>query len=129
MVVFADVASALKDRTAAAALYERLLPWTHLYSSSGLTFYGALGRSAGRLAHLLGAFEDASHHFDQALVLDRRIPCAFFAAQTEADYAGLLFDAGDVGRSRAMAQDALGAARQGGFAGVERRASEILSRQ
>jgi DNA-binding SARP family transcriptional activator/tetratricopeptide (TPR) repeat protein len=91
MSLLAETAVLLHESQAAAALYRQLLPWSALYASDHPEgFRGSLSRDLGQLATLLGRWDDAERHFEDALALNARAGALPWVARTQADYARLL---------------------------------------
>lgn len=103
----ADAAVDLRDREAAVALYDRLLPHAHRFGVSGIAVAtaGSAARPLGRLAHLLEQWEVADTHFHDAVAAHRRAGATLLLAHTLRHQAAMLFD-----RSRPSADWADGAA-------------------
>jgi hypothetical protein len=131
MIRYADVAIACDDHRAAAALYERLVPYAGQIHADGLVPYAPVDHHLGELATVLRRYEQADHHFTRAAAFADRAGAAYFA--TEIDLAwGQMFlhrrHAGDEQRARARLDSARSAAAGGGYADIERRATEALQR-
>jgi hypothetical protein len=131
MVHYSDVAVACDDHHVAAALYERLAPYAGQLPTKGSVPYPPVNHYLGKLATLQGRYEQADHHFTRAAAFAERAGAAYFA--TEVDVAwGQMFlqrrQAGDEQRARARLDAARSAAAAGGYADVERRATETLQR-
>ena len=90
----AESAVALGHREAAVVLYNLLSPYGAMVVFNGGICEGALARSLGRLAHLLGHPADAEAHFGTALSINERIEAPYWTARTQLDYADLLRDVG-----------------------------------
>ncbi len=86
----ADNGVDLGHRQAAQVLYDRLRPFRDLVAFNNGTVEGAISRSMGRLAHLLGRHEDAETLFRAALSMNERIEAPYWIARTKLDYADLL---------------------------------------
>ena len=130
MTEYAEAAINLGDATFCAALYERLAPWSAQFSSAGgLTAEGPVSLVLGALATVLGRFEDAARHLDEAVEFTERTGAWFFAARTALQYGTLLAArraAGDADRARDHLRHARSLAATRGYAGVERRAAAAL---
>ena len=109
MSLLAEAAGILGDRSAAALLYEILLPYADRVAvSTPEISTGAVARYLGLLAATIGRAEDAERRFVQAMDLNERIGARSWLAHTQADYgrfalahgaaalAGRLLDAADV---------------------------------
>jgi class 3 adenylate cyclase/tetratricopeptide (TPR) repeat protein len=131
MIHYADVAIACDDHHAAATLYERLAPYPNQVAGSGNVPYPPVDHYLGKLATLLGRYDQAADHFTRAAEFADRAGAAYFA--TEIDLAwGEMFlqrrQRGDERRAHAHLDAARSAAAAGGYADVERRAADALQR-
>ena len=109
MIHYSDVAIACDDHHAAAALYERLVPYADQLPTKGAVPYPPVGHYLGKLATLLRRYEQADHHFTPAAAFAERAGAAYMA--TEIDLAwGQMFlqrrQAGDEQRARARLDSA-----------------------
>jgi class 3 adenylate cyclase/tetratricopeptide (TPR) repeat protein len=124
LTLFSEGCSAAADRERAAVLYELLQPHALRPITVGAhvsVFLGSAARSVGRLAAVLGRFEAAERHFEQALIDNTRWEARPALARTQLDYARMLFDrggAGDGNRARELLDAALSTARKIGMANV-----------
>lgn len=91
-VVLAETCWFLRDRDAAALLYERLLPFAdrHTVAGPATVCYGSVARVLGLLATLLSRWEEAKRHFKAALQLNTRMDARSFVAQTLYNHAQML---------------------------------------
>jgi len=119
---------------AAAALYERLLPFADLYAATGPIYYGALERPIGRLANLLGRPAEAEQRLRHALDAHRQVGANYWTAATMVDLVEVLVGPDmsdlDVARRAETAQlieqaTALGSA--GGYGAVIRRTTALAA--
>ena len=111
MALCADNAVDLVHRQAAQVLYDEMRPFLDLVAFNHGTVEGALSRSMGRLAHLLGHHDDAESLFQAALSMNERIEAPYWIARTKLDYADLLVDraqSDDVVKATEMAAQAIG---------------------
>ena len=123
------MAADLGHQRAAQMLYDRLRPYRDLVACNNGTVEGAISRSMGRLAHLLGHHQDAESLFQAALSMNERLEALYWTARTKLDYADLLVDraqADDVVKAREIVGQALAAAHEHGFGALERRANVLL---
>ena len=121
----ADNAVELGHERAAQSIYEKLRPFSDLVAFPMGTFYGALARPLGRLAHLLGQRQEAASLFGSALLTHERFGYPYLIARTKLDYADMLFDRGessDAARAKEMVGEALVAAETYGYGGLQARA-------
>jgi tetratricopeptide (TPR) repeat protein len=105
----AEVASRLAHRRHAAALYKVILPYADRCMSApvGLSA-GSMARSLGVLAAIDHRFEEACHHFDQALDVHGRLGTRPWLAHTQHDYARALLARGQhEDRARLLLAEAL----------------------
>jgi tetratricopeptide (TPR) repeat protein len=87
------------------------------------TYEGALARTLGRLAHLLGRSDAAIAHFDTALSITERLKAPYWIARTQLDYADLLRDVRRNDEAAQLVGQALETAKTFGFAALESRAT------
>ena len=87
--LWAEIAASLGARRAAAVLFDRMLPATGAFVTTVTLFYGALDRSLGRLATVLGRFDDAERYLANAEAMHERTGAPLFLARTWADQAEL----------------------------------------
>ena len=130
--IYAHVAAELRDRAAADALYERLAPWTGQIVYVGVSAWGSVDRAVGRLAAVLGRYEEAELRLEAAIERCGRIGAPIWLARGQLDLAGVLL-ARDAPGDRERAVEALEAAITGaarlGAATVERRARSLREHQ
>ena len=105
-------ACAMLGRTAAARdLYDLLAPYAMLTAVAIPEIaIGPVGRPLGLLATLLGRFDDAETHFEEALRISARLGARPALAHTQCDYARMLArrdGEGDLERARELAERAL----------------------
>ncbi|MFL5831839.1 MAG: ATP-binding protein [Solirubrobacteraceae bacterium] len=81
----AETSILLDDPTHAATLYERLIPYAGRPATAGrgVTSYGAVDRTLGGLAALLGRERDAVRHLEDAIRLDESRGAAVWRAHAE----------------------------------------------
>jgi class 3 adenylate cyclase/tetratricopeptide (TPR) repeat protein len=129
MTFCADSAVDLAHREAAQLLYAELNPFSEMVAFTQGSVGGALSRPLGRLAHLLGHWQDAESLFRASLSLHERLEAPYWIARTELDYSDLLIgrgEPGDVTRAEEMTRQALARAEEYGFGTLERRATVLL---
>jgi DNA-binding SARP family transcriptional activator len=89
--LLAEICGLLGDPGPAVPLYELLLPYRSLYAVAVPELaLDSTGRPLGILATLLGRFEDAARHFDEALRVNERMGSRPWVAHTQADHARML---------------------------------------
>ena len=131
MIHYADVAIACDDHPAAAALYERLVPFADQFPTEGSVPYPPVHHYLGKLATVLRRYEQADHHFTRAAAFAERAGAAYFAAEIDLAWGQMFLQrrhAGDEQQARARLHSARTAAAAGGYADIERRATEALRR-
>jgi len=89
MAFLADCAADMGRDDAAALLYEKFSPYVGRFMFVGSLDEGAVARPLGRLATLLGRFDDAERHLLDALEMHERIPAPYWTARTRLDLAEL----------------------------------------
>ena len=101
--LLAETCVLLEDAKRAAALYELLLPHASLNAVAVPQLaLGSTSRPLGMLATLLGRFEDAERHFEEALRMDERMGARPWLAHTQEAYARVLLQRdGEGDRERA----------------------------
>lgn len=105
-----ELAHALRDRTAAAVLYENLLP--HATRNAYAPPEGCLGsvsRPLALLAETLGRYDGAARHFEDALAHNLRMGARPWVAHTQYQFAALLLQRrapSDLERARALLTEA-----------------------
>jgi hypothetical protein len=87
--LWAEIAASLADCRVAAVLFERMLPAAGAFVTTVTLFYGALDRTLGRLATVLGRFDDAERYLDNAETMHKRAGAPLFLARSWADQAAL----------------------------------------
>jgi tetratricopeptide (TPR) repeat protein len=87
----AEAAILLEDATYAATLYELLTPFAGRPVTAGraVCSYGAIDRSLGGLAELLGRRDDAVRHLEDAIRLNDALGCEVWRRRTERQLAEL----------------------------------------
>ena len=130
LVLWAEVATRLGARPAAADLLEALGPWRDQIVLDALGTLGSVARPLGMLAAELGRAEESDAHFAHALDVHERIGAPSLAARTTLDWGTALRRGGqrdDFPRSRELAARAAQTAGALGLPGLERRAQETAS--
>jgi tetratricopeptide (TPR) repeat protein len=106
--LLADPCAFLADADGAARLRALLRPFEHLYAHAPVeAVFGCVARALGVLATTTGDFDDAEHHFAQALAIERRMRARPWLAHAQHDLAAMRVARGD----RDAAAAPLGAAR------------------
>ena len=118
MYVLAEICVDLGEARHAEVLYRLLQPYSGRNAVIGWYHtYGSVACALGRLAGLLGRFDDAKAHFETALAANARMRAATALAHTQCELAKLLL-------ARAQGDDA---ERAQALLGSARRAAEALN--
>jgi hypothetical protein len=122
-IALVEVARMIGVTDVAPALYERLTPYAGTLSvvSLNLSEMGPVSRSLGALATMMGDFDAAGHHLDDALATSVAINAPPHEARACVDYARMLLERkgpGDVDRARAFLDRAQPLATRIGMAGL-----------
>jgi eukaryotic-like serine/threonine-protein kinase len=129
MFVLVEVCVDLGAAKHAEVLYRLLAPYAARNAVLGYYHtYGSVGFALGRLAALLGRFDEAEAHFETALAANARIRAAAPLAHTECEFAKLLFaraEAGDVERAHALVDSARRSAEGLNLVRVKRRLERL----
>ncbi|MGH2716504.1 MAG: ATP-binding protein, partial [Thermoleophilaceae bacterium] len=89
--LLAETCTILGDIERAAGLYDLLLPYGSLNAVAvPEVALGSASRPLGILATLLGRFEDAARHFEEALRMNERMGARPWVAHTQEDHARML---------------------------------------
>jgi predicted ATPase/class 3 adenylate cyclase len=117
----AEVAAALKDIQAAAALYELLSPYSGRNAFTGVGSWGPVDRVLALLATATGRYDDAERHYAAAVDLSERLRAPGWAVWARCGWARMLRERGgqaDLARSRRLAARALADAQVLALAGL-----------
>ena len=109
MIHYTDVAIACDDHHAAAALYERLIPYADQIPTKGSFPYPPIGHYLGKVATLLGRYEQANQHFTGAAEFTDPAGATYLAAEIDLAWGHLFLQrsqAGDDQRARACLDSA-----------------------
>ena len=131
MSLLAELAHALGDETAAAALYERLRPYamSAAYAPPEACL-GSVSRPLGLLAETLGRYDAAVRHFDDGLAHNGRMGARPWVAHTQHEYALLLLehcDPSEHERARMMLSEALSTCEQIGMPVLASKVKALLA--
>src|SRR5215217_3476745 len=89
--LLAETCATLRDTECAALLYELLLPYGSLNAVAVPDLaLGSTSQPLGILATLLGRFDDAGRHFEEAFRMNERMGARPWIAHTQADHARML---------------------------------------
>lgn len=88
----AEASMLIEDATRAATLYERLAPYAGRPATAGrgVNSYGAIDRTLGGLAALLGRDTDAIRHLEDAIRLNDALGCTVWRTHAEQHLARIL---------------------------------------
>jgi tetratricopeptide (TPR) repeat protein len=133
MTFLADVCVFLGDKLRAGILYDELSPFDgrNVIIAYAVVAYGALSRYLGALATILERWEEATHHFEDALAKNARMEAWTWLAHTQYQYAGMLFkrrEPGDRNRGFALLDSARTSAQRLGMKALAEKITS-LSRQ
>jgi CheY-like chemotaxis protein/tetratricopeptide (TPR) repeat protein len=104
MAVLAGVCGLLGDGARARLVYEALRPFSdRIVVLSPAVAFGSVSHCLGQLATAMRDWEAATHHFDQALVVHRRLGMPHWTALTQVEYARMLLQGKPEERERAQA--------------------------
>ena len=95
----AEASVLIGEATFAAILYDRLAPYAGRPVTAGraVCSYGAVDRSLGGLAALLGRRDDAVRHLEDAVRINDALGCVVWRARAERDLSQLVRDGRLVG--------------------------------
>jgi tetratricopeptide (TPR) repeat protein len=114
--VLAQLATYLRDRTRAQTLYDFLLPYADGNATlTGEIALGSVSRYLGLLAALLDRWDDAQHHFENALGMNERMSAKPWLAHTQEDYGRILLERGKAQRGTKLIAAALATYQQLGM--------------
>lgn len=101
MTCVAEACLLLGHRAAAEAAYRRLAPFADRFALTGTASacFGSVSRHLGMLAQVLGRWEDATAHFEQALRDNRQAGGPLLVAHTLRGQAALLLQRADPGET------------------------------
>jgi DNA-binding SARP family transcriptional activator len=124
--VLAQVAVYLDDRARAGMLYDLLLPYAQRNATlTGEIAIGSVSHYLGLLAALLGRWDDAERHFEDALEMNGRMTARPWVAHTQEDYGRMLLERGEIQRGAQLVTAALAAYRELGMERYAARAHEL----
>jgi class 3 adenylate cyclase/tetratricopeptide (TPR) repeat protein len=126
LVFLAESAFELGNRHAAGVLYAKLEPVADEIVWNGASTLGAVRTYLGMLAGTMGRHDLADRHFVASIDLQEGAGIRLWTAYARGRWAEVLAARGESNRAQEQAERALEAAREGGYAEVERRARELL---
>jgi DNA-binding CsgD family transcriptional regulator len=126
MVYLAEVCAFLGDVHSAATLYHSLLSYEgyNIVVSGSVACYGAASRYLGLLAATMSRWEEAQHHFEDALALHTAMGAKPWLAHTQYEYATMLLTCAqpsDCDTALSLLQEALRLSRSLGMRALEER--------
>ncbi len=129
MTLWAETSVIVDDADACKSLYDLLAPWSGQIVSNRTLALFVYDSVLGRLATVLGDYNQAEQHFAAAEQLIRTFDARFAATTDQLSRARLHLargDAGDLERAEQQALQAIDLARQSGYADIEQRATTFL---
>jgi len=94
MLAYADAAAAVGDAKYAVALFDRLAPFADQWGYSGSTFAGPVCFHLGRLAAVLGRYDEAGDYFARSAESCAAGNVKFYAARTNLSWGQMLAEHG-----------------------------------
>jgi tetratricopeptide (TPR) repeat protein len=129
--LLAEITAKLDDHRRAAALYGMLLPYRTRCAIVPMAFIGgSVERSLGLLAGTAGLYDEATDHFEAALIANERMGLRPWVAHAQHEYARLLLARGRTGdrsRARDLLARSVDTARALGMAALRTRAEPLLA--
>jgi class 3 adenylate cyclase/tRNA A-37 threonylcarbamoyl transferase component Bud32 len=119
MSLVAALCIRLNDTERAARVYELLTPYTGRTFGTTLNPVGTMDEALGRLAALLGRWDEAKRHFESTLAWTDRLGNIPYRVRALVHFAQMLLERGapgDAGRVLALLNEALPVARELGMA-------------
>ena len=129
MVFSAEVIADCQDVESAGVILQRLAPCTGQFSCGGRGAEGPVDHYLGRLASLLGRYDEAEQYFAQSAIMSERMGAKFFAARTDLQWGRMLAERDapgnrDTARRRLMHAHTVADAH--GYGSVQRRAAAAI---
>jgi tetratricopeptide (TPR) repeat protein len=130
----ADVCVYLGDKARASLLYRMLLPFDgrNVVIGYAVACHGALSRYLGSLAATLERWDDAVHHFEDALAMNARMEAWPWLAHTQYQFAIMLLKRGvpsDRDRAFSLLDSALATANRLGMGALTEKTAALLRQQ
>ncbi len=129
LTLLAEVLRVLDDPDWAAALYERLRPYSAILAVVAGVTPGCTAHHLAMLATLTGRFAEAEEYFAEALAAHERLGAPAHLGRTRVEWARMLLarrGPGDTERARQLLDEALTVAVDLGLVNVERRARSLM---
>jgi hypothetical protein len=120
----------LVDPTAAAELYELLLPSPAAMATGQTVWLGPVTHDLGLLATVLERYEEAEEHFAVAVEVQDRMGAQGFVVHTRLAWARMLVQragTNDAFRARTLLEEAKAGARAVGIPAIEARIDELMA--
>jgi eukaryotic-like serine/threonine-protein kinase len=129
MGALCETVALLHDTPHAESLYEALRPFAgQVIFQTTTVCTGSASRPLGLLAAVLGRFDDAERHFEDALEMNLKLRAAPWLAHTRHEYASMLLErdrAGDSQRAFALLGQAIDTARALGMKSLLEKAEAL----
>ena len=128
---YADCAADMGRADAAPRLFALLSPYASRFNFHQVVDHGAAARPLGRLATMLGQFDDAETHLRAALALHERLHAPYWIARTQLDLGELAItrrDPTDAATARELIQQAQRGIDEFGYGGLTPRVERLLQR-
>ena len=92
VVILAETCTFLGDVDRAARLYDLLLPYAarNVTLPSGGAYFGSVSHYLGKLANIMGRWEQAEDHFDDAVEMNAKMGARPWIVRTQYEYARML---------------------------------------
>ncbi|MFK8023589.1 MAG: BTAD domain-containing putative transcriptional regulator [Ilumatobacter sp.] len=129
LVAWADAAATLDHEDASEQLYDALIGLSNEMSGHLVQVGEPIDISLGRLATVLGRFDDAQRHFERAQVIAHGFEARWMSAQTAICRAEMLLRRkrpGDATEAREAARNALELAQASGYREIAAKAEMLL---
>ncbi len=121
VAIMAEVCTLYSDADRAAKLYDLLLPYAARNATlpSAISYLGPVSHYLGKLARIMGRWEQAQDHFDAAVAMNAKMGARPWLARTQYEYARMLLKRGsdgDVQAAQSLITDSLKTAEDIGMA-------------
>ncbi len=127
-VIWAHVCAGVGDADRAASLYARLEAFAAQIAYTGISAWGDVDHALGRLAALLGRYDDAERHLLASAERYQRAEAPIWLARAAVDEAAVRLERGapgDAEHARPLLELAMGEGRRLGAMNVTRRAESL----
>jgi tetratricopeptide (TPR) repeat protein len=130
--LLSEVCAYLGDASAAASLYELLLPYVGhniILGAPTVVCRGSASYGLGLLATTMGRWDDAARHFEDALRMNAKLGARPWLARTKHDYAAMLIrrnGPGDGDKAFRLLTEAIAVYRQFGMPNHQQKAEALL---